>query len=142
MAWPNFASQTDPIRPRLHPALVVLARFSHPVHDHPACRLEKDELDLIDVASAANRDGARTGRRVGILTVPLCSVVIPTFNGRALLEVCLASVVNHSPHDLPIEVVVADDGSTDATEAWLGSRYPDVRVVRLEENKGFCAAGG
>ena len=74
------------------------------------------------------------------MTVPLCSIVIPTFNGRALLEVCLASVKNHSPQDIPIEVVVADDGSTDATEAWLGSRYPEVRVVRLEENKGFCVA--
>ena len=74
------------------------------------------------------------------MTRPLCSVVIPTYNGRALLETCIASVSRHTPRDLPSEVVVADDGSTDGTAEWLASTYPDVRVVRLTVNSGFCAA--
>jgi O-antigen biosynthesis protein len=73
---------------------------------------------------------------------PLCSVVIPTYNGRALLETCLASVALHRPTDprLPIEVIVADDASTDGTGEWLACVHPDVCVVRLERNGGFCAA--
>ena len=48
----------------------------------------------------------------------------------------------HRPTDpgLPIEVIVADDASTDGTAQWLARVHPRVRVVRLERNGGFCAA--
>ncbi|GAC1471777.1 MAG: glycosyltransferase family 2 protein [Isosphaeraceae bacterium] len=71
---------------------------------------------------------------------PVCSVVIPTYNGRALLETCLASVKRHRPDGLTIEVVVADDASTDETADWLRRSHPWVRSVRLAANGGFCAA--
>jgi len=72
----------------------------------------------------------------------LCSVVIPTYNGRELLERCLASIVRHRPADpmLEIEIIVADDASTDGTDEWLATAHPEVRLVRLERNQGFCAA--
>lgn len=72
---------------------------------------------------------------------PVCSVVIPTYNGLGLLSVCLASVARHLPAAGPaVEVVVADDGSTDGTAGWLAAHYPWVRLVRLEANAGFVAA--
>ena len=71
---------------------------------------------------------------------PVCSVVIPTYNGRSLLETCLASIARHRPASIPIEVIVADDCSTDATAFWLSAFHPWVRYVRLERNGGFCAA--
>ena len=71
---------------------------------------------------------------------PDCSVVIPTYNGRALLETCLDSIARHAPEDLAIEVIVADDASTDGTAKWLSDEYPWVRVARLNVNGGFCAA--
>ncbi len=71
---------------------------------------------------------------------PVCSVVIPTYNGLALLESCLASIARHRPRTIPIEVIVADDCSTDATAFWLSAFHPWVRHVRLERNGGFCAA--
>jgi GT2 family glycosyltransferase len=74
------------------------------------------------------------------LSRPTCSVVIPTYNGRALLETCLASVERHWPAGVAIEVIVVDDGSTDGTAEWLDTAYPAVRLVRLERNGGFCAA--
>ena len=67
-----------------------------------------------------------------------CSVVIPSYNGRHLLERCLASVERHRPNG--IEVIVADDGSKDGTGDWLEETYPEVRVVALKANGGFCAA--
>src|SRR5262249_9457092 len=39
-----------------------------------------------------------------------------------------------------IEVIVVDDASTDGTAEWLAQEEPEVRVVRLERNRGFCAA--
>jgi GT2 family glycosyltransferase len=73
---------------------------------------------------------------------PICSVVIPTYNGRELVERCLASVERNRPTTagLDIEIIVADDGSTDGTAHWLASERPAVRVVRSERNGGFCAA--
>ena len=73
-------------------------------------------------------------------TRPACSVVIPTYNGRRLLEVCLASIARSRPRDLEVEIIVADDASTDDTPAWLADTHPDVRVVRLATNGGFVAA--
>ncbi len=74
------------------------------------------------------------------LSRPICSVVIPSYNGRALLEPCLASLARHRPVTVPIEVIVVDDGSTDGTLAWLAHAHPDVHAVRLEPNGGFCRA--
>jgi GT2 family glycosyltransferase len=73
---------------------------------------------------------------------PLCSIVVPTYNGKALLKTCLDSVFCHLPTDpeLSAEVIVVDDGSTDGTPGWLAAHYPGVRLVRLEQNCGFCAA--
>lgn len=71
---------------------------------------------------------------------PSCSVVIPSYNGRHLLEPCLASIARHRPADRGIEVIVADDASTDGTPDWVATAHPDVRLVRLARNAGFCGA--
>ena len=71
---------------------------------------------------------------------PACSVVIPSYNGRSLLETCLASIARHRPLDVATEVIVADDASGDETPGWLADAYPEVRLVRLERNLGFCGA--
>lgn len=72
--------------------------------------------------------------------IPDCSIVIPTYNGRALLETCLESIERHRPKDLEIEVIVSDDASTDDTADWLTRSYPRVRLLRRESNGGFCAS--
>jgi GT2 family glycosyltransferase len=74
------------------------------------------------------------------LSRPACSVVIPTYNGQHLLATCLASVARHRPRDTPVEVIVADDGSTDGTAEWILDAHPEVQVVRLARNLGFCGA--
>jgi len=72
--------------------------------------------------------------------IPDCSVVIPTYNGLRLLQTCLASIARYRSTEPPIEVIVADDASSDETGSWLRQCHPYVRVVRLEKNGGFCAA--
>ncbi len=71
---------------------------------------------------------------------PRLSIVIPTYNGRSLLETCLGSLYAHRPAGIAIEIIVADDASTDGTADWLAVRYPEVVVVRREVNGGFCAS--
>ena len=69
---------------------------------------------------------------------PRVSVVVVTWNGRALLERFLPSVLATDYPDL--EVVVADNASTDGTAAWLAEAHPEVVVARHGENLLF--AGG
>ena len=66
------------------------------------------------------------------------AIVILNWNGRQHLEQFLPSVVEHTPPQ--VDIVVADNGSTDDSLVWLRLNYPDVRVVRLDKNYGF--AGG
>lgn len=69
---------------------------------------------------------------------PQVAVVILNWNGRHHLATYLPSVVEHSHEHA--DVVVIDNGSTDDSLAWLKEHHPEVRIVALDENKGF--AGG
>lgn len=65
------------------------------------------------------------------------AVVILNYNGRHWLERFLPGVVACSAGAL---VVVADNGSTDGSIAWLRTAQPGVRIIALDRNLGF--AGG
>jgi GT2 family glycosyltransferase len=65
-----------------------------------------------------------------------CSVCIANFNGEALLDGCLASVLSQE-FEGSLEVIVHDDASTDASLDIL-ARYPAVRTIASAGNVGFC----
>ena len=65
-------------------------------------------------------------------------VVILNWNGAAHLRRFLPSVVATVPPD--VEVVVADNGSTDDSAELLAREFPSVTLLRLARNYGF--AGG
>ena len=72
--------------------------------------------------------------------LPLVSITVPTYNRAALVTKAIDSLLVQTYPN--IEVIVVDDGSTDATAETLG-RYasdPRVRVVRHEQNRGVTAA--
>ncbi|MCH7923156.1 MAG: glycosyltransferase family 2 protein [Nitrospinae bacterium] len=75
------------------------------------------------------------------MTVEGVSVVIPSFNGRRLLEANLPpllAALEASP--FPTELVVVDDGSTDGTPAFLAEKYPHVTCLARTDNVGFGRA--
>ncbi|OAV64802.1 dTDP-Rha:alpha-D-GlcNAc-pyrophosphate polyprenol, alpha-3-L-rhamnosyltransferase [Bacteroidales bacterium Barb6XT] len=65
------------------------------------------------------------------------SIVILNWNGRALLEKFLPSVLAHSPAERA-DVVVADNGSTDDSVALLRASFPSVKLIPLDKNYGFA----
>ncbi len=71
---------------------------------------------------------------------PICSIVIPTYNGKHLLKTCLLSIGRHWPQSATLEIIIVDDASTDGTEEWLKAANLNVRSIRLNQNSGFCAA--
>jgi glycosyltransferase involved in cell wall biosynthesis len=79
---------------------------------------------------------------------PLLSIVIPTYNRRAMLEEAIASF--HGKLNCSYEVVIVDDGSTDNTWEYLQTLpSPPFKVIRQENsgsnaarNRGLKDAGG
>ena len=64
------------------------------------------------------------------------AVVILNWNGVAHLRRFLPSVIRNTSSD--IEIIVADNGSTDGSAAMLAEEFPTVRVIRLDRNYGFA----
>lgn len=63
--------------------------------------------------------------------------MILSWNGKHMLEEYVPSVLASTYRDL--EVIVADNHSTDGTIDMLADRFPAVRVIALEKNFGFAA---
>jgi GT2 family glycosyltransferase len=68
--------------------------------------------------------------------MPRVSVVIVSWNALPLLQQCLPSVVATDYPDL--EIVLADNASTDGSAEWVARTFPSVKVVRHPENWLFC----
>ena len=65
------------------------------------------------------------------------AVVILTWNGCAMLEKFLPSVIEYSKGE-GIEVCVADNDSKDDTVAMLKRNFPDIQLILLDKNYGFA----
>ncbi len=66
------------------------------------------------------------------------SVVIPNYNGKEYIEDCLNALRRQSQK--PDLVIVIDNGSADESADLVERNFPEVRLIRLPENTGFCGA--
>lgn len=66
------------------------------------------------------------------------SVIIPNWNGKHYLEVCLDALRAQTYQD--IEVIIADNASEDGSQEFIQERYPEVKLVELSANLGFTGA--
>lgn len=77
--------------------------------------------------------------RTEVTACPFFSVFVTAYNRAEHVDGCVRSVLAQTFTDF--EVVVVDDGSTDATPAVLAALAdPRLRVVRHERNRGFYPA--
>ena len=65
------------------------------------------------------------------------SVVIPSFNGRDLLEKNLPSVIKNCQN---CPLIIVDDGSSDDSVKFLKKRFKKTKVINLRHNQGFAQA--
>jgi len=69
---------------------------------------------------------------------PKVAVVILNWNGKKFLQQFLPSVLASTYPNY--EVIIADNGSTDDSVAFMNATYPNLRLIRFNVNHGF--AGG
>ena len=65
------------------------------------------------------------------------TIIIPNYNGIEFIAGCLDALGG-----LPAEygIIVVDDASTDGSRELVEERYPQVSLIALEANAGFCHA--
>lgn len=75
-------------------------------------------------------------RKSLMAALPRVSIIIVSWNARVLLEQFLPTVVATEYPNL--EIIVADNASTDDSVQWMQERHPEVTIVQHPENWLFC----
>jgi len=63
------------------------------------------------------------------------AIVILNFNGKHFLKQFMPSVLKYSEG---AKIIVADNGSTDQSSDFVKQEFPEIQVIALAENRGFC----
>ncbi len=72
--------------------------------------------------------------------LPRLSVLVLTYNNLLMNEACLLSLYRST--NVPFEIVVVDNASSDGTPAWLegfAAQHPGLNLILNKENRGFAA---
>lgn len=73
---------------------------------------------------------------------PLVSIIIPNWNGKDILKICLQSLTNLTYPNY--EIVVVDNASTDGSPEMVKKEFPDVKLIINKKNlvwAGGCNVG-
>lgn len=72
---------------------------------------------------------------------PQVSVIITMYNSESFVEHAIQSVLQQEPHGLNIELIVVDDGSTDAScQVVENMQHQAIRLIPLPINRGQALA--
>jgi len=70
------------------------------------------------------------------LAIPKVSIIIVNYNGKHHLEKCLESLSKIDYAN--IETIIVDNNSTDDSVDFVSKNFPDLILIKLNENKGFA----
>lgn len=73
-------------------------------------------------------------------TLPLVSIVIPTFNRKETLSREIQSIMQSEYGKEKIEIVIVDDAGTDQTAEYIARNFPSIRILRNESERGPAAS--
>ncbi len=67
------------------------------------------------------------------------TISIVSYNTKDLTLQCLKSIYQNT-HDVDYEIYVVDNASTDGSDEAIEKKFPEVKLIRNEENLGFAKA--
>ncbi|MDE5748552.1 MAG: glycosyltransferase family 2 protein [Acetatifactor sp.] len=68
------------------------------------------------------------------------TVIIPNYKGKDYIRPCLDSLREQQTAPPLFKTLVVDNGSTDGVPEIVRREYPEVNILELSENTGFCHA--
>ena len=72
------------------------------------------------------------------MELPSVSVIIVNCNGLAFLPVCLSSLQELDYPQDKLEIILADNNSSDASIGYTQQIFTRVKILRMDKNYGFC----
>lgn len=70
---------------------------------------------------------------------PLFSIIVTNWNGEDWIVRCLSSLQLSARHtQLPFEIIVVDDNSSDQSIALIKKKFTKVRLIQNKKNKGYA----
>jgi len=69
---------------------------------------------------------------------PLVSVVIPNWNGKKWLQMCLPSLSKARYPNM--EIIVVNNGSVDDSHIYIKKYFPKIKIVTIKHNVGYAKA--
>ena len=66
------------------------------------------------------------------------TLIIPNYNGIKYMENCINALKKETSTEY--DICVVDNGSTDGSREWVAQNCPQIRLIALPENTGFCGA--
>jgi GT2 family glycosyltransferase len=93
---------------------------------------------LQEAYSEGYRQGVQNGLQSFGKLFEGTSIVIPSYNQLQLLRNCINSIIEHT--EVPYEIIVVDNASTDGTSAYLRKLGGLVRFRTMDTNRGFAGA--
>lgn len=70
--------------------------------------------------------------------LPFVSIIIVNYNGKHHLSDSLSSIEKLDYPKGKYEAILVDNGSTDKSIDYVTNNFPNLRVLRLDKNYGFC----
>jgi GT2 family glycosyltransferase/tRNA A37 methylthiotransferase MiaB/Flp pilus assembly protein TadD len=153
----GYFQEAVQINPRNIEAWLGLARVAQHLEDQEAfdqaclqaaaLNARHPRLRELTKGRAPGNGGAAAPRPVEVQKDPasgpervLSSIIIPVFNNLSLTRQCLESIGEHT--DVPHEIIVVDNGSTDGTREYLNRLEAAnwARVIYNRTNLGFAKA--
>jgi GT2 family glycosyltransferase len=111
------------------------ATSGEPPAQQGAARIDTDALAHFEIEQLV----IERALRKELPHTPTCSIVIPVFNKDLFTLRCLRSLLL-ADGELPFEIIVVDNGSSDHTRDVLARFRTRVRVISNEQNLGFVPA--
>jgi len=87
---------------------------------------------------AGYQEGFQTGQSRFSILFEGTSIIIPTYNKLDFLRQCIDSIRKYT--EVPYEIIVVDNASTDGTRDYLKSSALEVRYHVDDHNRGFAGA--
>ncbi|MBN1658371.1 MAG: glycosyltransferase family 2 protein [Anaerolineae bacterium] len=73
------------------------------------------------------------------MDLPTVSVVVLSYNSAEHVHNCFASLQNLDYPTECLDLVLADNASTDGSAAYVREHFAGVRIIEFDQNYGFCA---
>lgn len=68
------------------------------------------------------------------------TIIIPNYNGIKFIKECLDSLLLQEPGTPDFHIVIVDNGSADGSLELVKEIFPQIQVIALPSNTGFCHA--